>query len=303
MNKFNNTEYKILVTDLIGDIFYVETSFRGKISFIRQYAEVIMRKLLDLDQQKRVTLGQNDIKIKLSTLNNHHFIENASKVINKHGSNSTHTQFIDDVSRDDFDTMVDKLFDMLAFLLINYFEKHEFGSKNEVMSSFSLLPPIIRYKVLIFLYEKYPNNISIIDKLVLVIIKAYNVDEAIRWVEEKKDILIKMELKSEKEFNEMAEKRGIEWAILLQSIGHSNMYDLCKDKISKVGNAIALNGTLYSDFESALSYYQKNGILLSNEPELEEFNDIMNFLYLGRKEKLKELSTEKKPYVVTDFIF
>ena len=295
MTKFDNTEYETLVKDLIGDIFYAETSFRGKISLIRQYTEVIMRKILNLDQHKKITLGNHDIKTKLIKLNNYTFIEKELKFINEHGSNSTHTQFVDEVSRDNFDDMVDKLFDMLAFMLINYFVKYEFGSKNEVMSSFSLLPPIIRYKVLIFLYEKYPNNISVIDKLVLVIIKAFNSDEALKWVEEKKEILIKM--------NPNSGETDIERYILSQINEHSNMYDLCKHKIFIVGNAITSNGTLYSDFESALPYYQKNGILLSNEPEIEEFNDIMNFLYLGRKEKLSELSDEKEPYIVTNFIF
>ena len=261
-----------------------------------------MRKLLDLNQQDKITLGQKSIKSKIKLLNNSYLIEDALEVINKHGSNYTHTQCVNEVSRDEFNNMLDKLFDMLALLLINYFGKYKFGSKNEVMSSFSLLPPIIRYKVLNFLYEENQNNISVIDKLVLTIIKAFNAEEASKWVEEKKDLLMKMNLRSEKAFNEVLEKQGIELALLFQSIGHSNMYELCKDKIHKVGSVIASEGTLYSDFESALPHYQKYGILMGTEPEIKEFNDIMNFLYLGRKEKLKELSNEKKPYTVTDFI-
>jgi hypothetical protein len=191
---------------------------------------------------------------------------------------------------------------MLSFPLINYFEKYEFGSKNEVLYSFSLLPPIIRYKVLDFLYKKNPNNISVIDKFVLAIIKAFSVDEATKWVEEKKDILIKMKVMSEKAFNEMSEKQGMEFALLLQNSVYSNMYELCLDKISKVGNTLHFNSVLYSDFESALPYYQANGILIGNEPEIEEFNDVMKFLYLGRKENLQKLSNENNPYIVMNFI-
>ena len=55
-----------------------------------------------------------------------------------------------------------------------------------------MLPPIIRYKVLSFLYIKYPDNISVIDKLVLATMKALSVDEAKEWIEREKNILIKM---------------------------------------------------------------------------------------------------------------
>lgn len=302
MSNFNNNEYQPLVADLIGDVFYTETSFRGKISTIRQYAEVIVRKLLDIKPSSKLTLGQKDIQNKIKALPNHEFIEIAIDIIRDKGNSSTHTQHLDDLSLDDFEDIVDNLFNMLSFPLINYFEKYEFGSRNEVMSSFSLLPPIIRYKVLNFLYQKYPNNSSVIDKLVLAIMKAFNVSEATKWVEEKKDTLTKMKVMSEKAFNEISEKQGMEVALLLQNSVYSNMYELCLDKISKVGNTIHSNGVLYSDFESALPYYQANGILMGNEPEIEEFNDVMNFLYLGRKENLQKLSNENNPYIVMDFI-
>ena len=78
------------------------------------------------------------------------------------------------------------------------------------------------------------------------------------------------------------------------------MYILCKRKISEVGELVNSNGVLYSDFESALPYYEKNGILTGTDPETTEFNDIMNFLYMGRKEKIKEISND--PYVILNFM-
>ena len=191
MSNFNNFEYQCLVTDLIGDAFYTETSFRGKISIIRQYAEVIVRKILDIEPSKQLTLGQNEVRKKIKSLPNHEYLEAAIDVIRDKGNLSTHTQYLDNLSLEDFENIIDSLFNMLSFPLINYFEKYKFGSRNDVMSSFSLLPPIIRYKVLMFLYQKDPNNISVIDKLVLSIMKAFNVSEASKWVEEKKDTLIK----------------------------------------------------------------------------------------------------------------
>ncbi|WP_050567165.1 hypothetical protein [Vibrio owensii] len=64
--KFKNQAYEDLVRDLISDAFYLESrSNRGKISTIRQYAEVVIRKLLDLSEEKKVTLGEFDIIKKL----------------------------------------------------------------------------------------------------------------------------------------------------------------------------------------------------------------------------------------------
>ncbi|WP_455564604.1 hypothetical protein, partial [Akkermansia massiliensis] len=246
MNNFNNKEYKCLVTDLIGDAFYTETSFRGKISTIRQYAEVIIRKLLDIKPSKHLTLGQEDIRSKIKNLPNHEYIESAINIIRGKGNECTHTEYLDNLSLKDFENIVDSLFDILSFNLINYFEKYEFGSRDDVIFSFSILPPIIRYKVLNFLYRKNPFNISIIDKLVLAIVKAFNISEATKWVEERKDTLMKMSTISERAFNEMLEIVGSEIAMNIQMGLPSNMYHLCKEKISQIGLSIDIKGILYS---------------------------------------------------------
>lgn len=45
---------------------------------------------------------------------------------------------------------------------------------------------------------------------------------------------------------------------------------------------------MYIDFESALSYYKQYGIVDEEDSEeIKEFNDIMDFLYLGRRTKFK----------------
>lgn len=175
-----------MVKDFLGDTFYKETSFRGKIATLRSYAEVVVRKLLNLEPNTKMTLGQKDIKEKINLLNNSNLILKSIKIINTDGSKYTHTQQTNEVSKDEFDNVVNSIFDLLSILLINYFEEYEFGSNASVLSSFSLLPPIIRYKVLTVLYEKNPTNISVIDKLVLSILKAFNTDMAILWVEKKK---------------------------------------------------------------------------------------------------------------------
>lgn len=149
----------------------------------------------------------------------------------------------------------------------------------------------------------FPLKDLIRQMLVLAIVKTFNVDEATAWVEGKKQDLIKLDTVTENAFNEISENKGIEIAKFIKNISPDNMYILCKSKISEVGELINSNGALYLDFESALPYYEKNGILTGNDPETTEFNDIMNFLYMGRKEKIKEISNESNPYVILNFMF
>lgn len=288
MNDFNNEMYQNLVTDLLGDAFYTETSYREKISIIRTYAEIVIRKLLNIDSSQKITLGKPEISRKIHALPNHEYIEEAIEIIREKGNKATHTQCLDTFTSNDFETVVDSLFDLFAFLLINYFEKYEFGSKNEVMFSFSLLPPVIRYKVLNFLYKKYPHNIFVIDKLVLVMMKFLGVKKTAAWIEEKKDSLIKIPSTINKPLG------TVEYENL-------NMYEICTNKVSSVGSILQTNGPLYSDFESALPYYKKLGILKGTDTETKEFNDIMDFLYLGRKENFKKMPKSNQPYIVMIF--
>ena len=56
MNEFNNEAYRLLVSDLINDAFYLYgASYRGIIAKIRQYAEVIVRKILNLSTDQHFT--------------------------------------------------------------------------------------------------------------------------------------------------------------------------------------------------------------------------------------------------------
>ena len=68
MSNFNNNAYQSLVADLIGDTFYKDTSVSGRISFVRKYAEVVIRKILDIDPNKAVTLGAKNIQNRIQLI-------------------------------------------------------------------------------------------------------------------------------------------------------------------------------------------------------------------------------------------
>ena len=138
----------------------------------------------------------------------------------------------------------------------------------------------------------------------MAIVKAYSIEKANSWVEQEKNRLVKLNSMSETFKNDIVKQLGLESEEILQNLFYNrNMYVLCKEKISLIGEQIKYKGgTLYSDFESALQYYKKYGILSEDSLEIKEFNDIMNFLYLGRKEKMKELSTENNTYMILNVL-
>lgn len=275
---FNNNTYKALVEDLINDAFYLEgMSRRGTVAKIRQYAEVVVRRILNVDSKKSFTLGSDETKIKINNKNSV-LLKNSVNAINKIGNKCTHTQYVNTISEKEVKEAIDNLFNLYAYLLIEYFEKYKFGTNAEVVHHFSILPPIIRYLTLRELYVKDPKNIFIIDKLSLAILKAFNKEKAINWLEERKDNLREMRSVNLTQPDNIASANEE----LVENIC-PNMYELCVGKISMISAEIERNGRLYDDFESAIEYYRSSGIVHGNTPEIKEFNSIMEFLYLGRK--------------------
>lgn len=284
VENFNNQTYEALVKDLINDAFYLDQrSRRGKIATIRQYTEVIVRRILDLPCTDYVTLGNKKILSELEKRSNKNpMLMDSLHTICLLGNRSTHTQDISDIKDEDIREVIDGLFKLYAYLLVDFFDQHPFGSNIKIVSSFSILPPIIRYFVLNYLNDKYPTNLLVIDKLSLSILKAFNKETAIHWIEERKDYLKNTSSVSEEAKSDIIEKMGRELAdVLLYSA--PNMYDLCIGRINNVANVIESKGKLYDDFESAIELYYEKGIIDGEEDDIIEFNSIMEFLYLGRK--------------------
>lgn len=183
-----------------------------------------------------------------------------------------------------------------------FFEKYSFGSNLEIVSSFSILPPIIRYKTLKYLNDRYPENMLVLDKLSLAILKAFDRETAINWIEKRKELLENTPSVSEKAKLDMIEKMGNELAIVIISDA-PNMYQLCLNRINSVANTIETRGKLYDDFESAITLYYQEGIINGDTSDVIEFNSVMEFLYLGRKAKKNQLLEEKEKYLLIDNLF
>ncbi len=280
MQNLNNDAYEFLLSDLIHDAFYTDISNRGKIMMIRAYAEIIVRQILSIPVGDEMTLGKKSVREKISEINNT-LLTNAVKNIREIGNASTHTQDTSAKTEAEVAIVIDSLFDLLAYLFIRFFEEYSLESNTSIMTAFSLQPPTIRYKVLASLYEKNPEDIFIIDKLALAILKANSKEDALAWVESNKD-----------HFNGMSSVTNEGKASIISQLGQEigqqiidtspTMYDSCIDKINKVSNDA--NRVVYNDFESALLYYKKYGKLSGITQDEIAFNSIMEFLYLGRKE-------------------
>ena len=65
MNNFNCEEQEKAIEELLSDIFYIKgISNRSKISSVRIYSELIIRKLLNISIKEYLTLGDKENKNK-----------------------------------------------------------------------------------------------------------------------------------------------------------------------------------------------------------------------------------------------
>lgn len=76
-------------------------------------------------------------------------------------------------------------------MFIRHFQKIKISiySNPPVLRLFSLLPPVIRYKTWNYLFQRDKNNIQIVNKLCLSIIKLYDKKTACEWLEDNSEII------------------------------------------------------------------------------------------------------------------
>ena len=292
MTDFSSSEYEQMIGDLIHDTFYVELSRRGKIKGIRQFSEVLIRKILNVGSDKKLMLGQvqRDFRRELNFLQEG-IKDDLLEIIEKIrplGNEGTHTQHTAEFSDDELNQVKDGLFDLYAYLFIDYFLKYPMDllSPAEVMSDFSLLPPIVRYKALKYLYEKEPN-LQIVNRYCLSIIKTYDKPTAFRWLEEERERLYQIHYPTQEEAKEYYINRGVQISpdqirVSIQLWRYSNVYDLLKDKITDSRTSVNESGKMYSTFEEAKSYYLANRSE-GESKEINELREIIDFVYLGRE--------------------
>jgi len=291
MENFNIFEYEQMIGDLIHDTFYVGLTKRGKIKGIRQFSEVIVRKILNIGSDTHFTLGKAEHMEQFKKLSDDRkvYLKASIEKIRPLGNDGTHTQHTEEFSDAELNQVKDGLFDLYAYLFIDYFLKYpiELLSPQGVLPDFSLLPPIIRFKTLKYFYDK-DANLQIVNRYCLSIIKTYGKKQALEWLELEKSKLLSMPYPTNEEIREYYIKTGLKVSpnkilVNLQLENYNNVYDLLIDKIEDDRTSMNESGKMYSQFEEAKKYYIKNRSKNSNK-ELNDLHEIMDFVYLGRKE-------------------
>ncbi len=305
MDNFNDSEYAILIGNLLHDTQYIEISNMGKLAGLRKHAEVMVRKILNIGSSKQLMLGQvrkqsNNPAVKngMDKLGNKlgdRLIDIINK-INPLGRDGTHTQHTQDFSDEEVESVEDSLLDLYALIFIKYFLDIQVSiySTPQILYEFSILPPIIRYKTWNFLYEKDKNNIQVMDKLCLSIIKLFDKPTAYKWLEDNHETIKNIPYPTKREINKYNQIHSLEIApgiyqvvVSLNFDKYTNMYDLLYDKISDVRTSINESGKMYRSFEEAIEHYKnyKRHMLQINSEEITKFHSLMDFVYLGRKSK------------------
>lgn len=304
--KYNNEEYRDLVNEFLGEAFYLPgLSYGTKIQKIRQYTEIIIRRLLNYPCDKNIEIGNTFTQDNLSKCGcNENWFRDALEVIRSGGNERTHTKWRRVAQEEEYERILNALFDLYGYLFYRYFKRYEFGSNPDIVTAFSILPPIIRHITLKALYQDMPSNTWVIEKLTLAKIKSFSIEEASRWVEENKAFLLLQPAQDLLELkNHLATIMGEEMAAITVAGMPQNMYEFCCSKLKTVGASIAASGPLYSDFETAKAYYTKHGIVSGSTKPISEFNDLMEFVYMGRREKeLQIVQIPEDDYLINQVV-
>lgn len=303
--KYNNNEYEALIHVLMNEAFYMESlSYDTKIAQIRKYTEIIVRRLLKYPCDKLLTLGHYTVQNKLEKGGfTESLLSESLSTINANGSHRTHTQKTILATREEYEECVNSLFNLYGYLFYKYFQKYSFGYNEQVMSAFSILPPIIRHITLNELFIADPSNPVIIDKLVLAKLKVFDDLTTIEWIEANKEHLEQIQSSvSENQRLQFENQFGKEMAAAIIESLQKNMYEISKEKVLSISRTPSI--IKYKTFEEALAYYRDYGILSGNSADVIEFNDLMEFVYLGRKECEKEIADiPEDQYVINKMIW
>lgn len=290
MNNFNCEEQEKAIEELLSDIFYIKgISNRSKISSVRIYSELIIRKLLNISINEYLTLGDKENKNKLIKLtDNDDFLINTIESLRKKGNDASHSQNLKMFNENEYEEVLLNLLKLQSYLFVNYFKKYKFGKFPRIMEVFSILPPKLRNIVLDKLYSIDDKNISVCDKLSLAILKTEGKDKSLEWIESNKNNLILLECVSEQFKKDILDLHGKEYLKVILDKSPENMYICCINNVTEVSNLLEKEGTLYNTYEEAKSLYLREGFIDEINDEIKEFNSIMKFIYLGRNEENNE---------------
>lgn len=296
--EFENQDYGVVIIELVKDIYYSGVSTSSKLVLIRKFTELISRKILNLGEGAKMTLGEiahpnpKDFPrtYKLWKKLDASFRDDFSKIVQEIAelcNQYAHTQVNKPASDKEYLRAEELVSELFSLLFVKYFTKFELTvlSDPNVLTAFSHLPPVIRYKTLKKLMgEKAISelNVRILDKFMLAKVKYQSLDEAFIWLLKNREEMIDVSYPTSEEIENFIGLHDDECSLALWE--YNNAFDLLLDKLLEPKILVNESGQLYDDFERAVVYF--NGfnceLYLTGTEEREEFKDLIEFAFLGR---------------------
>ncbi|MGT2928808.1 hypothetical protein ACVR1G_00890 [Streptococcus dentasini] len=294
---FENSDYEVLISDLISDIYYSEISISSKIVLLRKLTELITRRFLDLGMGEKMELGDITTPEKNPKYKTTERLNSIDRLLRKDfestvnklreiGNKHSHTQNHATADLEEWKDAENLVWDLFSYLFVQYFLEYELSLKSDknVLSMFSQLPPEIRFRTLQKLVDmKGFDNVLLLDKYMLSLVKSKCWDEAYYWLIRNRDKISEVPYPTEAEIVDYIEDFD-EKELPLQLRKFQNAFGVLSSVIQNSKVKSASGGAYYRTFEEAAKYYHEENLdfYLSSTNEQIKFKELLYFCFIGR---------------------
>ncbi len=291
-----NSDYEILISDLIFDIYYSELSISSRLVLLRKMTELITRRFLNLGMGEKMELGDITSPEKNPKYKTTERLNNVDKLLRKDfestvnklreiGNKYSHTQNHKISNLEEWIEAENLIWDLFSYLFVQYFLKYNLSLKSDknVLSMFSQLPTDIRFRTLQKLFEiKGYDNIQLIDKYLLAMVKSKGWEEAYFWLISHRKEIQSMSYPSENEIIEYIDDFD-EDELSLPLRKFQNVFGLLSS-VLRNPKVKSVSGGIYDTFEEAVKYFYEENLetYLSATREQIEFRELLYFCFIGR---------------------
>ena len=293
---FENSDYEILISDLIFDIYYSELSISSRLVLLRKMTELITRRFLNLGMGEKMELGDITSPEKNPKYKTTERLNNVDKLLRKDfestvnklreiGNKYSHTQNHKISNLEEWIEAENLIWDLFSYLFVQYFLKYNLSLKSDknVLSMFSQLPTDIRFRTLQKLFEiKGYDNIQLIDKYLLAMVKSKGWEEVYFWLISHRKEIQSMSYPSENEIIEYIDDFD-EDELSLPLRKFQNVFGLLSS-VLRNPKVKSVSGGIYDTFEEAVKYFYEENLetYLSATREQIEFRELLYFCFIGR---------------------
>lgn len=293
---FENSDYEILISDLIFDIYYSELSISSRLVLLRKMTELITRRFLNLGMGEKMELGDITSPEKNPKYKTTERLNNVDKLLRKDfestvnklreiGNKYSHTQNHKISNLEEWIEAENLIWDLFSYLFVQYFLKYNLSLKSDknVLSMFSQLPTDIRFRTLQKLFEiKGYDNIQLIDKYLLAMVKSKGWEEAYFWLISHRKEIQSMSYPSENEIIEYIDDFD-EDELSLPLRKFQNVFGLLSS-VLRNPKVKSVSGGIYDTFEESVKYFYEENLetYLSATREQIEFRELLYFCFIGR---------------------